>query len=249
MTVPLKEDKQGTIKTLYAAKPDKTGWVDEIELTTTRQEQLIYFTTIDELKSKGYTCVGVLVEVRDALLHGTGWTTCNLYLPLTIKSEAKVNTVYEVVKDTRVWDQPTVNNFTMQGKAYPYTMSGKYLSGYPTPASYVYADGYEKSVYNNDGVMTGGHRYGYLWGNSLLVVGYKASIKKEILDFNKDGSKKTAYDMDINERIVTFGLTAKATTDIVTSSSSKTNLYITDTLPKDLTYIQGTSYGFGTNER
>lgn len=59
----------GPINTLFAAKPDKTGWTDDTEMNNTHEEQLIYFKSIDDLHDAGYTCVGVLYAVRDSKLY------------------------------------------------------------------------------------------------------------------------------------------------------------------------------------
>ena len=43
------------IKILFAAKPDKTGWVNDSEMGSTYEENLIYFDDINALRDAGYT--------------------------------------------------------------------------------------------------------------------------------------------------------------------------------------------------
>lgn len=38
----------GSINTLFAAKPDKTGWIDDNEMNNTQEEQLIYFKNVND---------------------------------------------------------------------------------------------------------------------------------------------------------------------------------------------------------
>ena len=56
---------KGDLKVLYVAKPDKSGWLSDAEMNNAEEEDLIYFTSINELKQEGYTCVGVLYEHRN----------------------------------------------------------------------------------------------------------------------------------------------------------------------------------------
>ncbi|WZU01887.1 hypothetical protein MGH68_01935 [Erysipelothrix sp. D19-032] len=48
-------DDKNPPRVLYATKPDKKGWGSDIEMRNTREEQLVYFSSMSELKSKGYT--------------------------------------------------------------------------------------------------------------------------------------------------------------------------------------------------
>ena len=54
---------------LFAAKRDKTGWTNLTEQTLTRDTELVYFESLEALESEGYTCVGLLFEVRDEELY------------------------------------------------------------------------------------------------------------------------------------------------------------------------------------
>src|SRR5699024_6729907 len=74
---------KGELKVLYAAKPDKTGWISDEEMESTREEDLIYFESIDSLKDAGYICVGVLFENRNA----SKYPGANCYYGIKLKSK------------------------------------------------------------------------------------------------------------------------------------------------------------------
>ena len=120
----------------------------------------------------------------------------------------------------------------------------------PTPTAYYYTDRtssgfgiYGKTEYDSNGTMLAGSHYGGCrWGQTVLVVGYDSGISKEIKDVDRNGNMKTTYDMDANERTVNYSLVANTTATMSIETQKTTTLYITDKLPKDLTYNSGTAY-------
>ena len=240
---PSIEGNIGTTKVLYAAKPNKTGWANNTEMQNLDIEDLVYFKTLSQLKAAGYICVGVLVETRGASIPSTYMDTDYIVdIPVVVKSTAQTGQVYQYIHSNRIWVGTNNGSFTMEGKSYPYTKNtAGYVNGYVTPSYSRKPTGYEVAVYNNSGVMTGGHTNGYLYGQSLLIIGYDSRVEKFILDNDNDKSSKTAFDMDMNERTVKYGIYGRTTTIVPTTGNLRTTIYIEDTIPEGLTYNVGSA--------
>ena len=77
-------------------------------------------------------------------------------------------------------------------------------------------------------------------GDSLYVAGETPHIAKQVAQTNEAGNVKTVYDLDKEQRAVDWKLTATADTSTTTDGGQYTTDYIiTDTLPKGLTYVDG----------
>lgn len=233
----------GTLKNMFAAKPDGQPWADDAEIIATKQEDLVYYDTLEELEATGATCVGVLSELRDADLYHS-WTCGYVYVPLRTKDDAEAGEVYIMASDARAWNSDTENDFTMDGLTYPYERdeNNRYLAGYPRPDATDTCDGYTKTQYDESGNIVGGHTGGWNRGNSILIIGYRAYISKKVADLDSAGRPKTSYDMDANERTVTFRLSPSLAASVPEGTDKRTTLYVADTLPHELIYDDGSSY-------
>ena len=239
--------KLGTVTTLFAAKPDKTGWIDDTEMNNTREEQLLYFRSIDELHAAGYTCVGILYEVRDSqLLPDNGGGCISFQQIVHIKADTPSGTVTMTKNDVRSWNATNICDFSWTDvpyddsiKAYglgdPTWQSGTYTEGYNKPTYTTYTN-YGKAVYEN-GTLVSGHTNGCQGGNSLLVISNKVGVGIQVNDQTESG-RKSVYDLDAGERLATFSVTPTFTLDTansdVSTSDIRDTVTVTVTLPKDL---------------
>lgn len=110
----------GTLNVLYGAKKDKTGWADDQEMQDTREEELVYFKSVEDLKKAGYTCVAILYELRDmktAWIY-TGHPYATMHMRATVKTDSQAGSVYQTVSDLRAWNE------------YNNTMSFSYCKNY-----------------------------------------------------------------------------------------------------------------------
>lgn len=256
----------GPYRFYYAAKPDKTGWVDDNELCYTREENLIFFDTLAELENAGYTCVGLFCELRESLMFNTGEGLVDWAFTLHVKEDAPSGTVCEVVNDTRTWfaDPPNA-----EWGSYPNATTGGYGLGDPTwdignetngwnyalydaasgtlPVYNGYSAYYIKSAYANGTKQPGTHvPSGILSGESLLIVGAKAMVELEVADRDSGSTiPKSVYDLDHGQRQVTYSvqpiLSLDAVNQSVVDASEPTMVSVSVTLPSDLTYIMGSS--------
>lgn len=243
------ETEIGPITTLFAAKPDKTGWVDDAEMNVTQEEQLIYFKSIDDLNAAGYTCVGVLYEVRDSkLLPNNGGGCLEIRQLVHIKSDVPSGTVSMTTNEVRTWNATNTCDFSYTQVAYDESIgaygygdatwtSGSYHEGYPKPTYTQYLD-YGKAVYK-DGTLVSGHTNGYQGGNSLLIISNRVGIGIQVNDQTEAG-RKSVYDLDAGERRATFVVTPQFMLDTTNSdiydSDIRDDVTISVTLPADLHY-------------
>ena len=243
------ESEVGPIKTLFAAKPDKTGWVDDAEMNNTREEQLVYFESIDALNDAGYTCVGVLYEVRDSkLLPNNGGGCIAIGMRFHVRTDCPSGVVAMTKNDVRSWGIDNPQAFSWTDVPYDASIgayglgdvswaSGTHTDGYAVPKYTTYLN-YGKAVYEN-GTLVSGHTNGYQGGNSLLIISNKVGVSIQNGDTTESG-KKTVYDLDAGERTASFVVTPTmvldtANTDVSTSDIRDT-VTVKVTLPDSLHY-------------
>ena len=256
--------------TLFAAKPDKTGWVDDNELQNATEESLVFFDSIDELNEAGYTCVGVLLEARGEIWKSPAGVLCSMLNIVKTKAEAENGAVYEIMAGSRAWadssDDPiswkdeayrhvtpenipyygfgdsswTVDRFTTVSNG-NYITSFQYKDGYPQPY-YAHFGRYTKTQYDN-GRIVGGHVGGTLNGDSALIVGDRAEVN--VTSTMVGGEEKIFYDLDNGERTAMFKISA--ITDFISANQALSSEGITDdltvtvTLPPSLHYKEGSA--------
>ena len=244
-------------KVLFAAKPDKSGWASDSEMNSMREEGLIYFEDVDVLKSKGYTCVGVLIELRDTQLYSSEHT---YNFKIKVKGDPEsVGKTAMFKQETRAW-RSTSEDLDLSWTNYSYTgesdafgagdasmARGQYVSDYLAP--YVdYHKNYTRTIYA-DGSIIGGHSGSIYAGSTVLLVGAENRISIEVNDKTEtDGGNqetKRIYDLDKGEREAEFKISpsvniasASSGTDI---TNQKTNVTVKALLPKELTYIVGSA--------
>ena len=101
-------------------------------------------------------------------------------------------------------------------------------------------DTYRPATFDENGVYQGGDTADTLKGDSLYIAGETPHIAKQVAQTNEAGNTKTVYDLDKEQRTVDWKLTATADTSTTTDGGQYTTDYIiTDTLPKGLTYVDG----------
>lgn len=250
----------GTLNVLFGAKKDKTGWVNDQEMQNTREEELVYFKSVDDLKKAGYTCVAILYEFRNMktawVSSGTSYAT--MYMSATVKTDSQAGSVYQTVSDLRAWDEYN-DTMSFSYSNVPYNKNDKSyglvtkdnpignVEGYANTRSLVYSN-YIKTSYK-DGVMSGHN--GYNEGNSLLVIGYKTGVKIDINDKTENASgvvtQKSVYDLDNGERTVSYKVSPSLKTDSANNDSAiakpdyYTDLTVKVDIPKGLTYDTGSA--------
>lgn len=245
--------RRNAIPYWYAVKKDGTNWKDYREQRDTKISGLDYYPTLNEAKRHG-TIVGMLFEDHNTVdPTGTSFNrtfTPIVALPARILDTARIGTVTPIVADTAYWTRKTLARTANLNVDAPDTQwqqwsdnlttrLPEYANGVKPDLTYS-GDTYRPATFDENGVYQGGDTADTLKGDSLYVAGETPHIAKQVEQTNEAGNAKTVYDLDKEQRAVDWKLTATADTSTTTDGGQYTTDYIiTDTLPKGLTYVDG----------
>lgn len=237
----------------YAVKKDGTNWKDYREQRDTKISGLDYYPTLNEAKTHG-TVVGMLFEDHNTVdPTGTSFNrtfTPIVALPARILDTARIGTVTPIVAETAYWTRNSLartanlnadasNTQWQQWSDNLTTRLPEYANGVKPDLTYS-GDTYRPATFDENGVYQGGDTADTLKGDSLYIAGETPHIAKQVAQTNEAGNTKTVYDLDKEQRAVDWKLTATADTSPTTDGGQYTTDYIiTDTLPKGLTYVDG----------
>lgn len=237
----------------YAVKKDDTNWKDYREQRDTKISGLDYYPTLNEAKTHG-TVVGMLFEDHNTVdPTGTSFNrtfTPLVALPARILDTARIGTVTPIVAETAYWTRNslarTANLNADASDAQWQRWSDSLATRLPEYANSVKpdltysGDTYRPATFDDNGAYQGGDTADTLKGDSLYIAGETPHIAKQVAQTNEAGNTKTVYDLDKEQRTVDWKLTATADTSTTTDGGQYTTDYIiTDTLPKGLTYVDG----------
>lgn len=237
----------------YAVKKDGTNWKDYREQRDTKISGLDYYPTLNEAKTHG-TVVGMLFEDHNTVdPTGTSFNrrfTPIVALPARILGTARIGTVTPIVAETAYWtrnslartanlDADASNTQWQQWSDSLAIRLPEYANSVKPDLTYS-GDTYRPATFDDNGVYQGGDTADFLKGDSLYIAGETPHIAKQVAQTNEAGNTKTVYDLDKEQRAVDWKLTATADTSTTTDGGQYTTDYIiTDTLPKGLTYVDG----------
>lgn len=237
----------------YAVKKDGTNWKDYREQRDTKISGLDYYPTLNEAKRHG-TIVGMLFEDHNTVdPTGTSFNrtfTPIVSLPARILDTARIGTVTPIVAETAYWTRNSLartanlnadasNTQWQRWSDSLATRLPEYANSVKPDLTYS-GDTYRPATFDDNGVYQGGDTADTLKGDSLYIAGETPHIAKQVAQTNEAGNVKTVYDLDKEQRAVDWKLTATADTSTTTDGGQYTTDYIiTDTLPKGLTYVDG----------
>lgn len=245
--------RRNAIPYWYAVKKDGTNWKDYREQRDTKISGLDYYPTLNEAKRHG-TIVGMLFEDHNTVdPTGTSFNrtfTPIVALPARILDTARIGTVTPIVAETAYWTRNSLARTANLNADAPGTQWQRwsdslatrlpeYANGVKPDLTYS-GDTYRPATFDDNGVYQGGDTADFLKGDSLYVAGETPHIAKQVEQTNEAGNVKTVYDLDKEQRATDWKLTATADTSTTTDGGQYTTDYIiTDTLPKGLTYVDG----------
>ncbi len=220
-------DSKGESTFLYAADPDYPGGYDTNHqdqdgqydvlayMNTVREEDLRYFTSLDELETAGYTCVGVLMELRRCDLLGGKYQYMRIPVQVNGNDERLVGKTVATVNTFRIWSEDLGHiswsegqwngeKNELRGFSEPQNAivngvySGELVNGIKSPPAYV------KTEYKDGLQVKGTHTGGTLAGNSLLILSYEAGINIGV--DNKTSGSMISYNLGDGESVVDYRL-------------------------------------------
>ena len=260
-TIPMNVFTRGTrvtkrgnaIPYWYAVKKDGTGWKDYTEQRDTKISGLDYYPTLNEAKRHG-TIVGMLFEDHNTV-DPTGTSFNRTFVPVVslparILDTARIGTVTPIVAETAYWTRNSLARIANLNADAPDTQWQQWSDNLTTrlpeyansvkPDLTYSGDTYRPATFDDNGAYQGGDTADTLKGDSLYIAGETPHIAKQVEQTNEAGNTKTVYDLDKEQRTVDWKLTATADTSTTTDGGQYTTDYIiTDTLPKGLTYVDG----------
>lgn len=245
--------RRNAIPYWYAVKKDGTNWKDYREQRDTKISGLDYYPTLNEAKRHG-TIVGMLFEDHNTVdPTGTSFNrtfTPIVALPARILDTARIGTVTPIVAETAYWTRNSLARTANLDADAPGTQWQRWSDSLATrlpeyanivkPDLTYSGDTYRPATFDDNGVYQGGDTADTLKGDSLYIAGETPHIAKQVEQTNEAGNVKTVYDLDKEQRATDWKLTATADTSTTTDGGQYTTDYIiTDTLPKGLTYVDG----------
>ena len=245
--------RRNAIPYWYAVKKDGTNWKDYREQRDTKISGLDYYPTLNEAKRHG-KIVGMLFEDHNTVdPTGTSFNrtfTPIVSLPARILDTARIGTVAPIVAETAYWTRNSLARTANLNADAPDTQWQQWSDSLATrlpeyansvkPDLTYSGDTYRPATFDDNGVYQGGDTADTLKGDSLYIAGETPHIAKQVEQTNEAGNAKTVYDLDKEQRAVDWKLTATADTSTTTDGGQYTTDYIiTDTLPKGLTYVDG----------
>lgn len=243
--------RRNAIPYWYAVKKDGTNWKDYREQRDTKISGLDYYPTLNEAKRHG-TIVGMLFEDHNTVdPTGTSFNrtfTPLVALPARILDTARIGTVTPIVAETAYWTRNSLARIANLNADTPDTRWQQWSDNLTTrlpeyansvkPNLTYSGDTYRPATFDDNGAYQGGDTADTLKGDSLYIAGETPHIAKQVEQTNEAGNTKTVYDLDKEQRTVDWKLTATADTS-TDGGQYTTDYIITDTLPKGLTYVDG----------
>lgn len=250
-------------KIKYGVRADGKAWSSDQEQNEADISSLVYYDTPAEAKRHGLIC-GIL-------FGDSGAAPADYYLDsyvrhfgpglvLRVKDGAKLGSVAQLTGVVYAWTReqlagsngaPAVYASDEEWRNWTYGINPIDFMSKVRPQYRYGSDGhYRKAQYDETGYIGQDSPDSNL-GDSVYIVGERPRVDVTTEQTNKaDGTVKTVFDLGNAERIVDWKISANA--DTMKSSIGKTHdtdLYVTATLPKGLSYNPGSSYLDGEYEQ
>lgn len=235
------------LKTYYAVKPDGSKWSSNQELIKTHVKDLKYYDSYDEASSHG-TVIAVLFQ-QTAKAHSF------IFIDGKVKTTAPLGTYGLIGSETIEWSKYYLNDngYNDDGKLDPYDETQNtawrdymstidWLNGYINdtglkPLMIANMNSYKEPSYDENGkLLNGGNHAG---GDAMFIVNEKNTVTRSTAQLVNNAGK-TVYDLDNSERIIDYKI--NFTTVSSENNRHNANVYITDTIPAGLNYIDNSGY-------
>ena len=246
----------GSTSVLYVTKKDGTDWLSEDEQKKAGIDDLTYFDNYDDAIAHG-VIVGVMFLNHTAAPNAG---ISRLYSPtfmVDVKSDAKVGHVSPLYQIAEMWTRGELIEHGINLPVTDYDAWNDWASKQdPLELRKTIApnywdaswDGknrdYVKTSYDKNGVYIPGTE-GERFGDSLTILGEKARTSVSTRQAKPDGTVgKNMYDIDKEQRIADWniGVYANYSGTIGGAQTQPTTVNLKVTVPKGLTYIDGSSH-------
>ena len=258
------KEAEKNVRFYYATKEDGSDWKSDDELKTTYEDNLEFYDSLDKIPD-GKICVGMLISFigpGGEVMATDPYYRC--YHKATVRDNMDLaGQTFMLASTSRVWTREMfekagvslgdINLEEHPDLNVPELILGDNLwnCGHYTSANIDGSVFYTKESYRSDGSgIEGTHNSDwYHWGDTLLVIGYKTKITKNLLQKDEHGDEKKTFSLDAEQRVVDFKLQPETYYDQPGNFENTANITIVDTLPKYLTYKPGSAYFGGAYEQ
>lgn len=262
----LEDPTKENIRIYYAAKEDGTDWKDDWEMQHTHEDGLEFYDSLESIPA-GKVCVGILtcfIGPGPAPETDTDSGSYYYYHQANVRENKDLaGESFALVSTSRVW---TKEMFEQAGKELSdiglgtekevnipdWIMKANMLEDtHYKSANINGSTWYVREQYKEDGSgAKGTHNSEWEhWGDTLLVIGYRTSITKHLMQKAANGEEKQNFNLDTNQRVADFMLQPRTYYEKEGHYDYTADITIVDVLPKYMTYKPGTAYFGGKYEQ
>ena len=238
---------------LYATKKDGTDWTSDYELQHTYEDDMVFYKNLSDIPA-GHLCVGLLYCFKEDTFGDIGEPCYYGMIPAKVRENMDLTgEAYMLASTARCWTKSMFESASMTLDQIPdwtdpNTKLSSFPAGYYSSANIDGSAWYIKTDYSQaaSGIVKDHNADWRNLGDTLLIIGYKTGITKNMCQIS-DSIEKNTYNLDAEQRVVDFRLQPRTYYDQGEGNNRlTTTVTITDTLPKYLTYRPGSSYFGGT---
>ena len=249
------DDVRDNIRIYYAAKKDGTDWESDYELQHTYEDEMVFYDSLEQIP-EGHICVGILTCFKGPGAKGGTDPYYLCYHQAKVKENMSLaGNTYMLASTSRAWAREDYEGWDWENgeMTFPsWTEQTTTLSSFPEKhQSSANIEGsptgtfYTKEIYKEDGSgIAADHNSDWShYGDTLLIIGYKTKITKNLLQKDQDGNNdKKTFNLDLEQRIVDFKLQPELRHDQKGFFEKASQVTIVDTLPKYLSYKPGSAW-------
>lgn len=246
-------DVDSNIQIYYAVKKDGSDWANDDELLRTYEDDLDFYPALNEIP-KDSICVGILYCFKGPGPVVASDPYYNCFHKAKVRENMELaGKTFMLASTARVWTKQMFNEANMNLSNIPdWSNPGTALNDFPEnhlkSANIDNEPFYRKETYKADGsgiYATHNSDWGH-YGDTLLVIGFKTRITKNLLQKDTNNDDKKTFNLDAEQRVVDFKLQPGTYYDKSGDFDRSSNITIVDTMPEYLTYKPGSAYFGGT---
>ena len=247
------------IRIYYATKKDGKDWENDRELQHTYEKDLVFYDDLNKIP-EGEVCVGILTcfvgpgaepeEGRDDGYY-------SFYHEAQVRDDADlIGESFALVSTSRVWTKQMFEEADKSLEEIALNTDGEknveewlLASGLLNTSHYKSANiegsaWYTRETYKEDGSgAVGTHNSEWEhWGDTLLIIGYRTSITKNLLQKLPNGEEKQTFNLDSDQRVADFVLQPRTYYEKEGNYDHTTTVTVRDILPEYMTYKANSAY-------
>ena len=254
------EDKYGYNCTVRYGVLKNGGHLDNESMRTAKMEDFTFYNTKPEGGSDA-----VLVQYRGTNL-GSPDMMLHAQFNAEVNNDAELaDNVYMITAFTKVWtasdfaeeilketkkdslsevSRKEISDWGKKQDAVKLVENKELVQPVVDNRGYYTVPNYEDGVYKVDE----NHKFGIYSADALYIVPYTTTITKTVAQLDENGEPQQRYNIGQGQRYVDYKLSnsIRYWGDVTPPKDATTTVYITDTLPDGLTYIEGSAYWDGT---